>query len=39
MFAVFDGREHLWHANRQNQHADHLHHRDKAEDPVVGVIC
>ena len=38
MFAVFDGHEHPRHADRQDQHADHLHHGDDAEDPVVGVV-
>ena len=38
VFAVFDRREHPRHAERQDQHADHLHHGDEAEDPVVGVV-
>ena len=38
VFAVLDGGEQAWQADRQDQHADHLHHRDDPEDPVVCVI-
>ena len=38
VFAVLDRGEHARQADRQDQHADHLHHGDDPENPVVGVI-
>ena len=36
--AVVDRGEHLRQAERQDDHARHLHHRRQPEDPVVGVV-
>jgi len=36
---MVDRREHLREAQREDDHADHLHHRGQPEDPVVGVVC
>jgi hypothetical protein len=38
VFAVLDRGEHAWQAERQDQHADHLHHGGDAEEPVVGAV-
>ena len=35
---MLDRGEHARQAERQDQHADHLHHGGDAEDPVVGVV-
>ena len=35
---MLDRGEHARQADRQDQHADHLHHGDEPENPVVGVI-
>ena len=36
--AVVDRRERLLEAEREHDHADHLHHRREAQHPVVGVV-
>ena len=36
--AALDGGEHAWHAGREYQHANHLHHGDEPEHPVVRVV-
>ena len=35
---MLDGGEHARQADREDQHADHLHHGDDAENPVVGIV-
>ena len=36
--AVVDRRERLLEPEREHDHAEHLHHRREAHDPVVGVV-
>ena len=36
--ALLDRRERLLQAEREDDHADHLHHRRQADHPVVGVV-